>query len=77
MSGADRTERAALSSTSATKHAADLLRVSYLAPEILTAIISGKQPADLTRARLIKMPRMPLGWQDQRAALGFAGPDQR
>ncbi len=54
------------------EHAADLLRVSYLAPDILTAIIDGRQPTNLSRARLIKTPRMPLGWQDQRALLGCA-----
>lgn len=54
------------------EHAADLLRVSYLAPDILTAIIDGGQPATLNRAKLIKTPRMPLGWQDQRYLLGCA-----
>jgi len=54
------------------EHAADLLRVSYLAPDILTAIIDGRQPTNLSRAKLIKTPRMPLGWQDQRELLGLA-----
>lgn len=54
------------------EHAADLLRVSYLAPDILTAILDGRQPTGLSRAKLIKTPRMPLGWQHQRALLGCA-----
>lgn len=54
------------------EHAADLLRVSYLAPDILTSIIDGRQPSSLTRTKLIKTPRMPLSWQDQRALLGYA-----
>jgi hypothetical protein len=54
------------------EHAADLLRVSYLAPDILTAIIDGRQPPGLSRTKLIKTPRMPLAWQDQRALLGYA-----
>lgn len=54
------------------EHAADLLRVSYLAPDILTAIIDGRQPPGLSRTKLIKTPRMPLAWQDQRELLGCA-----
>ncbi|MDP3674378.1 MAG: recombinase family protein [Novosphingobium sp.] len=53
------------------EHAADLLRLSYLAPDIISSIIDGRQPAELTRTRLMKMPRVPLGWQQQRSVLGF------
>jgi site-specific DNA recombinase len=54
------------------EYAADLLRVSYLAPDIISAILDGRQPKGLTRTKLIKMPRLPLDWQGQRLALGFA-----
>jgi site-specific DNA recombinase len=53
------------------EHAADLLRLGYLAPDIISAIIDGRQPAELTRTRLMQTPRLPLGWQQQRAVLGF------
>ena len=51
------------------EHAADLLRISYLAPDIIAAIVEGRQPAGLTRSRLIKTPRLPLSGQGQREAL--------
>lgn len=54
------------------EHAADLPRIGFLAPDIISAIIDGRQPNDVTRTELIKMPRLPLDWQCQRAALGFA-----
>ena len=54
------------------KYAADLLRISYLAPDIIAAIIDGLQPASLTRTRLIEAPNVPLVWDSQRVALGFA-----
>lgn len=54
------------------EHAADLLRVSYLAPDILTAILAGQQPESLSRAKLIKAPRLPLEWNEQGRVLGFS-----
>ena len=53
------------------EHAADLLRISFLAPDILTRILEGRQPEKLTRTALIKTPRLPLGWREQRQLLGF------
>lgn len=53
------------------EHAADLLRVSWLAPDIIAAILEGRQPAGLTRRTLIKAPQLPLDWAGQRRALGF------
>lgn len=53
------------------EYAADLLRLSYLAPDIVDAIIDGRQPAALTRTRLIKMPRLSADWHEQRVQLGF------
>jgi hypothetical protein len=44
----------------------------YLAPDILAAILDGKQPVDLTANKLIADTRLPLDWRAQRAALGFA-----
>lgn len=48
-----------------------LLRVSTLAPDIVTAILDGRQPATLTRQRLIKTPHLPLAWDAQRALFGL------
>ncbi len=49
-----------------------ILRLAYLAPDITTAILEGRQPADLTATMLIEHSHLPLSWQEQRAALGFA-----
>ncbi len=50
---------------------ADQMRLSYLAPDIVTAIIDGNQPASLTRKRLAAAD-LPLDWAQQRQLLGFA-----
>jgi len=47
-----------------------LLRLSFLAPDITRAVLRGRQPADLTAARLMADTRFPLGWPDQNKALG-------
>lgn len=49
-----------------------LLRLSLLAPDITKAILEGRHPKDLTAARLMRETRLPLIWQEQREALGFA-----
>ena len=47
-----------------------LLRLAYLAPDILEAILEGRQPRDLSLAKLLRSD-IPLDWQAQRRALGF------
>jgi len=49
-----------------------LLPLAFLAPEIVTAIVEGRQPIDLTTEKLIKKIDLPLDWTDQKRALGFA-----
>ena len=51
-----------------------LLRLCYLAPDIVTAIVEGRQPAALTATTLMRDTRLPLAWAAQRARLGFASP---
>jgi hypothetical protein len=53
-------------------YAARLTRLYYLAPDIVAAILDGKQPVDLTANKLMADTRFPLDWRAQRAALGFA-----
>lgn len=48
-----------------------LVALSCLAPEIVTAIVEGKQPEQLTAARLLATP-LPLAWADQRRELGLS-----
>jgi hypothetical protein len=52
-------------------YAARLVRLNYLAPDIVEAILAGAQPADLTANKLMKDTRFPLFWREQRRALGF------
>ena len=40
--------------------------------DIVGAILSGKQPPDLTARRLLNNMRLPLDWSEQRRSLGFA-----
>ncbi len=46
-------------------------RLAFLAPDIITAILEGRQPATLTSRRLMKHAAIPLDWKAQREALGF------
>jgi site-specific DNA recombinase len=48
-----------------------LVRLSYLAPDIIQAILDGRQPRDLTADKLLAHSRLPLTWHDQRRMLGF------
>ena len=53
-------------------HLQQLLRISWLAPDILSAVVEGRQPVTLTGRRLLRTANMPLSWQAQRELLGFA-----
>ncbi|WP_188968709.1 hypothetical protein [Neoroseomonas lacus] len=52
-------------------YATRLVRLAWLAPDIVEAILGGCQPVKLTASHLIQDTRIPTGWQDQREALGF------
>jgi len=52
-------------------YATRLIRLAWLAPDIVAAILGGCQPANLTATRLMRDTRIPTGWQEQRQALGF------
>ena len=49
-----------------------LARMAYLAPDIITAILDGSQPVTLRARQLERMGNVPMDWQAQRQALGFA-----
>jgi site-specific DNA recombinase len=49
-----------------------LIRLGYLAPDIIQAVLDGRQPRDLTTDKLLAHSRLPLTWDEQRRALGFA-----
>jgi site-specific DNA recombinase len=48
------------------------VRLTFLAPDILAAILAGNQPGGLTANKLMADTRLPLDWRDQRVTLGFA-----
>jgi hypothetical protein len=48
------------------------LPLAFLAPDIVEAILEGKQPIDLTPFRLTRSESFPHRWGDQRRTLGFA-----
>ena len=49
-----------------------VLRLRWLAPDITTAIVNGRQPPQLNAKRLMRLTaRLPSDWSEQRALLGF------
>ncbi len=48
-----------------------VLRLAFLAPDIVSVILDNDHPVDLTANRLAKDVRLPLVWEDQRALLGI------
>jgi len=54
------------------RHFWQLLRIAWLAPDILAAIMEGRQPPQLTGRKLLRATNIPLDWAGQRRALGFA-----
>ena len=53
------------------RHLYKLLRLSWLAPDILAAIVEGRQPAELNGRRVLRAANVPLSWSDQRKYFGF------
>ena len=47
-----------------------VLQCAFLAPDIVKAILDGRQPSDLTFQKLTC--KLPLGWVEQRQRLGFS-----
>ena len=49
-----------------------LLRFASLAPDIIAAILDGRQPAHVNRQFLARFTALPVDWANQREMLGFA-----
>ena len=54
------------------RHFWQLLRLNWLAPDIVTAIVEGRQPPSLTGRRLLRAADVPLSWEEQRRYFGFS-----
>lgn len=48
------------------------LPLAFLAPDIVEAILDGRQPATLTAEELRRIPRFPRDWNAQRRLLGLS-----
>ncbi len=49
-----------------------ILPLGLLAPDIVEAILAGRQPVELTAKRLKRIRDLPVSWAEQRRALGFS-----
>ena len=49
-----------------------IIPLGLLAPNIVEAILDGRQPIELTAKRLKRVPDPPVSWAEQRRLLGFA-----
>ncbi|MEJ6676216.1 MAG: hypothetical protein QNK91_01535, partial [Parasphingorhabdus sp.] len=54
------------------RYLGQLVRISWLAPDIISAIMDGTQPVDLTGRKLTRANAIPLDWPSQRKMFGFA-----
>lgn len=48
------------------------LPLAFLAPDIVSTIVDGRQPVGLTTERLKRLRPFPTDWQEQRRVLGFS-----
>jgi hypothetical protein len=46
-----------------------LIPLAFLAPDIVEAILDGRQPINLTVSRLKRIGDLPVSWQEQRKVL--------
>ena len=47
------------------------MQLAFLAPDIVEAILIGKQPPELTTETLKRLKVLPRSWENQRQVLGF------
>ena len=52
--------------------ASRIVPLGLLAPDLVDAILAGRQPVGLTATRLKRLGDLPLLWTEQRCLLGFA-----
>ena len=48
-----------------------MIGFAFLAPDIVETIVEGRQPMELTAARLMRLPSLSADWSEQRRTLGF------
>jgi hypothetical protein len=52
------------------RHVSQVVRSAFLAPDLVEAVLQGRQPAQLTLRRIMK--NLPLDWNEQRRMFGLA-----
>lgn len=52
------------------RHLQQLVRLSFMAPDIISAIVGGTQPPDLTGRKIMRINKIPLDWAGQRKMFG-------
>ena len=55
----------------AVRYVGRLIRLAFLAPEIVESIVAGRQPATLSTEALTRRLELPLSWSSQRTALNL------
>ena len=50
-----------------------IVRLGFLAPDVVNAILRDRHPAELTAQQLSRHTKLPNAWEDQVSALGIAG----
>ena len=50
-------------------YASRVIRLNFLTPQIIEAIVSGTQPATLDAKKLLTLGGPPLDWREQKDAL--------
>jgi site-specific DNA recombinase len=53
----------------AVRYVGRVIRLAFLAPDIVESIVQGRQPAGLTAEALTRHIELPLDWRSQKAAL--------
>jgi site-specific DNA recombinase len=56
-------------------YVSQILECGFLAPDIVEAILDGRQPSNLTWRKLTR--RVPMNWGEQRKKLGFPNVSSR
>jgi site-specific DNA recombinase len=56
-------------------YVSQILECGFLAPDIVEAILDGRQPSNLTGRKLTR--RVPMNWGEQRKKLGFPNVSSR
>ncbi len=55
------------------RHVARTVRLAFLAPDIVEAMLAGREPIEHSAHRLLKQKAFPLNWNEQLKTFGFSG----